>query len=188
MIKQLYRRMYVVSLFRQFLSSVILEGSNAAYCCHQEPKQVPQLLTELLDSENLVTLLQLKGLDPDSNVIINERSKLTFNGSLMPPHLLLMGAFSLINWKLFLADPHVRSLVLLESDPLQLSAALHFFDFEELVISCREKEIKFNLLFLDTLADSAAVRSRILQHYADNNPLAFHSIGLFRSPVFLQIP
>ena len=150
---------------------------------HQEPKQVPQLLTELLDSENLVTLLQLKGLDPDSNVIINERSKLTFNGSLMPPHLLLMGAFSLINWKLFLADPHVRSLVLLESDPLQLSAALHFFDFEELVMSCREKEIKFNLLFLDTLADSAAVRSRILQHYADNNPLAFHSIGLIRSPV-----
>ena len=83
---------------------------------HQEPKQVPQLLTELLDSENLVTPLQLKGLDPDSNVIINERSKLTFNGSLMPPHLLLLGAFSLINWKLFLADPHVRSLVLLESD------------------------------------------------------------------------
>ena len=46
----------------------------------------------------------------------------------------------MINWKLFLADPHVRSLVLLESDPLQLSAALHFFDFEELVMSCRERD------------------------------------------------
>ena len=29
----------------------------------------------------------IEGIRPDSNVIINERSKLTFNGSLMPPHL-----------------------------------------------------------------------------------------------------
>lgn len=153
------------------------------FIANQAPKEVPQLLTDLLDSEQLVTLPQLQALNSDSNTVINDRSKIAFHGSLIPPHLLLMGAFSLINWKLFQQDSNLRSLVLLESDPLQLSAALHFFDFEELVLSCRDQKVKFNLLFLDTLADSAAVRSRILKHYADNNPLAFHSIGLIRSPV-----
>ena len=149
----------------------------------RQPMSVAQLFDDLIDSETLVTTAQLQSLQEAWQPVISRRDKIRFESSLVPPHVLLIGSFCLINFEILLEQSNLRSLVLLESDPAQLAAALSLFDFKSFVVACREHNIRFNLLFDEKLSQKSGAKARILDHFASNNPAAFHALAVFRSPV-----
>lgn len=141
-----------------------------------------QLFSQILGADEIIGLQYLKSLQTDQSVS-NKTNQRTFNGSLIPPDLVLLGAFSLLYLPKLIESFSVKSFVLIESDPKQLAAVFNLIDFKNLVDELKGKKIKFNLIFDEKLNQSEARISQITNHFAINNPSSMHGLGLFRSPV-----
>ena len=145
-------------------------------------QSVLDLLHQLVDSEELVTVKQLASLKANGNAE-KKRSDIKFDGTLLPRDLIVFGALRLSRIDELCVSQQIHSIALVESDPAQLAASLYLIDFEGLVSTLKEKKVKFNLIYDQNFTQLPVTKARILEHFSSNNPMAFHALGMLKSPV-----
>lgn len=141
------------------------------------PQQVDELLGNIIDSEDLITLDQLPSLV--DRPCLNDDYK-NLNPELAKDSIILGSLALLYIDSLLLLCPHIESFLLVESDPKQFYAMLHLVDFEQLIYKLKENKKGFSLVFQPN--NPTPIGVHILDHYANNNPLALNGLVLYQSP------
>ena len=72
-----------------------------------------------------------------------------------------------------------QGIILVEDDPRQLAAALHFFKLADLISLCKLNNIGFSLV---CEANSDQLRDRFFALISDQQPLVLHGLQILRSP------
>ena len=140
-----------------------------------------EIYASIIDSDKVQSLQHLRSLRSNDE----EGKSILFSGTEMPPNIILVGSISLVTiLDLIKHNPHVSSLLLVESNIHLLCAAMKIVDLRNIIEEFRSKKIKFDLKYDPNLATDSASMSLILSHYASNNPLALHSLAIIRSSVY----
>ena len=139
------------------------------------------IFASIINSDKVELVQHLKSLYPDTDS--NDRINQSLD--LVPPNLLLIGSLSLVTLNSLLEScPNIDSILLVETSINQLVASMSLVNLKDLVNVFKSNNIKFNLIYDPCLASDSASLAAILRHYANLNPLALHSLAIFRSPVY----
>ncbi len=140
-----------------------------------------EIFSSIIDSNKVELVQHLDSLYPSKAI----QNRVNQSLDSVPPNLVLIGALSLVTINdLVSYCPGITSILLIETSINQLLSAMQIVDLRDIVGLFKSKGIKFNLIYDPDLADNSASLSSVLRHFANLNPLALHSLAVFRSPVY----
>lgn len=140
-------------------------------------KSIESILSDVVGSEELILLNSLPCFSEDITP-----SARTFEKSALAPASVLLGACSLLFVDSLILEKNIKSLMLVESDFMQLTIALHLIDLQGIIHACKEKGIAFELLLNQSFSGAPQRFPVILNVLANKQPASVLGFNVFRSP------